>query len=166
MTSKIITILLISASLAGLLFALNKTTYPELPSDLVFQRIDGEEQTLQEMKGKPVLVTFWSTNCPLCIQDIGLLNRLYAKHQGGEKFELLAPAMFYDRPDSILEISTKNNMQYPVYFDLQKKLSNAFGNIVATPTSFLLNSSGEIIYYHTGRLDFPVIDKKLTQLTG
>ena len=166
MTSKLITFSLISAFLAGLTFAFNRSSYPELSDGLVFQRIDGIEQTLQEMKGKPLLITFWSPNCQLCLQEVSHLNRLYAQHQGGKKFEILALSMYYDRPDWVLKTSTERNMQYPVYFDLQKNLSRAFGDIVATPTSFLLNSSGEIIYQHAGRIDFVFIDQKLKQLIG
>jgi len=50
--------------------------------------------------------------------------------------------------------------------DLEKSLSKAFGNVVVTPTSFLINSSGEIIYQHVGRLDFSLINQKLKALIG
>lgn len=166
MTSKLITFLLISVFLAGVTFAFNQPSYPKISEKLIFQRIDGSEQTMQELKGKPLLVTFWSPNCALCLQEVSQLNQLYAKYQGGEKFELLALSMYYDRPDWVIQSSANLNMQYPVYFDLQKKLSHAFGNIVATPTSFLLNASGEIIYQHAGRIEFDIIDQKLKQLIG
>ena len=166
MTTKLITFLLISVFLAGLVYAVNQPSYPELSEKLVFQRIDGTRQTLQELKGKPLLVTFWSPNCLVCMQEVSHFNQLYTDLQGGEKFELLALSMYYDRPDWVVQSSVEFNMQYPVYFDLQKNLSKAFGNIVATPTSFLLNSSGEIIYQHAGRIDFAIIHQKLKQLIG
>ena len=152
--------------LAGVTYKLQQSSFPVLSENLLFQRIDGAQQTLQEMKGKPVLVTFWSPNCLLCMKEVSQLNQLYHKHRGGEKFELLALSMYYDRPDLVIQTSAQSNMNYPVYFDLQKKLSEAFGHIVATPTSFLLNSSGKIVYQHSGRIDFTVVDQKLKQLIG
>ena len=166
MKSKLITFLLISVLLAGVVYAISQPSYPELSEKLIFQRVDGTRQTLQELKGKPLLITFWSPTCKICMQEVEHFNQLYALHQGGDKFELLALSMYYDRPDWVIQSAEKFNMQYPVYFDLQKKLSKAFGNIVATPTSFLLNSSGEIIYQHVGRIDFSIIHKKLKQLIG
>ncbi|MBT3204883.1 MAG: TlpA family protein disulfide reductase [Gammaproteobacteria bacterium] len=166
MPKKLITFLLILCLLVGLGLLYRQPDYPELSDNLVFQRIDGTRQTLKEIKGKPVLVTFWSPSCVICMQEVDELNQLYTQLQGGEKFDLLALSMHYDRPDTVIQSSTKSNMLYPVYLDLQNSLSKAFGDVVVTPTSFLLNSSGEIIYRHVGRIDFSLINFKLKELIG
>ncbi len=166
MPTKLITFLVFFTLLAGLSWFYQKPDYPELADNLIFQRIDGTRQTMKELKGKPLMVIFWSPSCVICMQEVEELNHLYEQHQGGEKFELLALSMYYDRPDSVVESSTHSEMLYPVYLDLQKSLSKAFGNVVVTPTSFLINSSGEIIYQHVGRLDFTFINQKLTELIG
>lgn len=166
MVTKFIALFLFITLITGVLFSLKQQAYPELPDNLVFQRIDGVKQQLQELKGKPLLITFWSPNCVICMTEIEHFNHLYHQHNGGNKFELLALSMYYDRPDWVIETSQQHGMKYPVYFDLQKNLSQAFGNIVATPTSFLLNSQGEIIYRHVGRMDFSVINQKLNEIIG
>lgn len=145
---------------------LQQQTYPTLSGQLSFQRIDGVRQSLAELHGKPLLITFWSPECVLCMAEVTQLNQIYSELRGGENFELLALSMYYDRPDRVIETSLQSGMTYPVYFDLQKTLSNAFGRIVATPTSFLLNSDGKIVYRHAGVLDFTLIKLKLQQLTG
>jgi len=166
MPTKLITFLIIVTLLAGLSWLYQKPDYPELSDNLIFQRIDGTRQTMKELKGKPLMVTFWSPSCVICMQEVEELNHLYTELQGGKKFDLLALSMYYDRPDSIVESSTQSKMLYPVYLDLQQSLSKAFGNVVVTPTSFLINSSGEIIYQHVGRLDFSFINQKLKALIG
>ena len=166
MPTKLITFLLISSLLAGLALFYLQPGYPVLTENLIFQRIDGNKQTLEELKGKPLMVTFWSPSCVICMQEVDQLNQLYTQFQGGEKFELLALSMYYDRPDLVIQSSTQANMLFPVYFDLQKKLSHAFGDVIVTPTSFLLNSQGDIIYQHSGRIDFSVIHQKLSELIG
>ena len=77
MMSKLITILLISAILVGTTVALNQPTFPELPEKLALQRIDGTKQVLQDLNGKPLLVTFWSPSCLPCLQEVSHLNQLY-----------------------------------------------------------------------------------------
>lgn len=166
MLSKFVALLLFVVMLSALFININKQAYPDIPDNLVFQRIDGLKQTFNEFKGKPLLVTFWSPNCVICMNEVDELNRLYRQNSGGKLFELLALSMYYDRPDWVLDSSQKAGMQYPVYFDLQKKLSRAFGNVVATPTSFVLNKRGEVIYRHSGRLDFPLIQQKLLKASG
>jgi thiol-disulfide isomerase/thioredoxin len=166
MFTKIITLLLFPGMLIGVLIYLDKQALPEISDDQVFLRIDGIKQQFKDLKGKPILVTFWSPNCVLCLREVEHLNLLYNQHQGGQSFELLALSMYYDRPDWVIETSSRSGMRYPVYFDLDKQLSAAFGGVVATPTSFLLDRNGQVIYRHTGQLDFSVIEQKLKHLMG
>lgn len=166
MLSKFVALLVFMLMLSALLMNINQQAYPDISDNLVFQRIDGLKQTFGELKGKPLLITFWSPNCVICLSEVDEFNRLYENNRGGQLFELLALSMYYDRPDWVLDSSQKAGMQYPVYFDLQKKLSRAFGNVVATPTSFLIDPQGDIIYRHSGRLDFTLIQQKLTKALG
>lgn len=161
----LISLILIVLSII-IIVQLQQQIYPTLSAQLSFQRIDGVTQSLADLQGKPLLVTFWSPECVLCMAEVTRLNQLYTDVQGGEKFELLALSMYYDRPDRVIESSQQSGMIYPVYFDLQKTLSNAFGRIVATPTSFLIDTEGKIVYRHAGVLDFTLIKQKLQQLTG
>jgi thiol-disulfide isomerase/thioredoxin len=166
MFSKFVAFLLLLFVLASFTWKVSQQTYPDIPDNLLFQRVDGLEQTFGEIKGKPVVVTFWSPSCVICLSEVDELNALYRRNQGGTKFELLAPSMYYDRPDWVIDSSEKTGMTYPVYFDLSKKLSKAFGNVVATPTTFLINSKGEIIYRHSGRLDFLYLQQQLKLAIG
>jgi len=100
------------------------------------------------------------------MQEVDEFNQLYKQNRGGEKFELLALSMYYDRPDWVIQSSTESKMLYPVYLDMKKTISTAFGGIVATPTSFLLNSQGDIIYRHSGRIDINTLNQKLKELIG
>ncbi len=163
---KFLSFLAIISAVALLTFQLRSPNYPDIDDNLIFQRIDGTRQTFKEFKGKSLLVTFWSPTCSICMEEVEAWNNLYLRNQADHPFELLALSMYYDRPDWVIQTSQQKDMRYPIYLDLQNQLAQAFGNIVATPTTFLLNSSGEIIYRHTGKLDFDVINKKLTQLTG
>jgi len=166
MFTKIISLLLFLAVLTGVWVHLNKQSYPQISDKLEFQRIDGVKQRFAELKGKPLLITFWSPSCVICMREVEDFNRLYQQNNGGKDFEILALSMYYDRPDWVLQTRIKSGMTYPVYFDLQKNLSSAFGHVVATPTSFLLDHNGQVIYHHVGRLDFPTLKNKLKQLIG
>lgn len=166
MFPKFVAFILFVLVLVALTWKLAQQAYPAIPDSLLLQRVDGLKQTFGELKGKPILVTFWSPNCVICLSEVDELNALYERNQGGTKFELLAPSMYYDRPDWVIDSSHKAGMKYPVYFDLQKNLSKAFGNVVATPTSFLINSQGEIIYRHSGRLDFLYLQQQLKLAIG
>ena len=165
MFAKFIAFLLLISALVVLALQLRAPQYPVIHSDLLFQRIDGTQQTFADHKGLPLLITFWSPSCTICMHEVEDLNQLYTKLEGGTRFELLALSMSYDRPDQVVHTAQVKGMRYPVYLDLNNELAKAFGNIVATPTTFLLNAGGEIIYRHAGKLDFKLLSQKLAQLT-
>ncbi len=166
MPVKLISLSLITLLVLVAVVGMARMADEQLDDDLVFQRIDGTEQTFQQLKGKPLLVTFWSPSCVVCMDEVDDFNQLYRNHAGGSEFELLALSMSYDRPDWVIETSRQAGMLYPVYFDLQKNLASAFGDVMATPTSFLLDRDGRIVYRHSGRLDFSLLGQKLTELKG
>ncbi len=166
MLVKIISFVVLISALAVLAFQLHSPDYPVIEDNLIFQRIDGTRQSFKDLKGKPLIVTFWSPTCTICMHEVGGWNALYQKNQADHPFELLALSMYYDRPDLIVQASQQKGMSYPVYLDLQNQIAQAFGNIVATPTTFILDTSGDIIYRHAGKLDFELIAQKLSQLSG
>jgi len=166
MSTKLITIVLASSIISILFFWLQQPSYPTLSEQLLLQRIDGKQQQLGDIRGKPALVAFWSPSCAPCMQEVAELNQLYTQLEGGRKFELLALSMTYDRPDHVIFTSKRASMLYPVYLDLSNELSRAFGDIVATPALFLLNAEGEITYQHSGKSDFTLITQKLKKLIG
>ncbi len=47
---------------------------------LTVQGFDGKPVTLADYKGKVVLVDFWATNCPPCLEEFPAMKQLYAKH--------------------------------------------------------------------------------------
>lgn len=166
MFAKILSFVVLISALAVLAFQLRSPDYPVIEDKLIFQRIDGIRQSFEELKGKPLIVTFWSPSCLICMHEVEAWNTLYQQNQANHPFELLALSMYYDRPDLVVQASQQKGMNYPVYLDLQNQLAQAFGNIVATPTTFIIDSSGGIIYRHAGKMDFELIAQKLSQLTG
>lgn len=166
MLTKFVALLLSMTVLAVVWMNLSTGTYPKIPNELTFQRIDGQQHTFKDILGKPLLVTFWSPSCAICMHEVDALNRLYSDQQGGSRFELLGLSMYHDRPDSVLESSQRAGMIYPVYLDLDKQLSLAFGNVMTTPTTFLINAEGNIVFRHSGKLDISKITQKINALAG
>src|SRR5512137_1942547 len=63
--------------------------------NVTFSTITGKKINLKELSGKPVIVTFWATDCPACIKEIPDLIDLYKQyHKQG--LEIIAVAMYYD----------------------------------------------------------------------
>ena len=124
--------------------------------EITFKTIDGKQIELKKLKGKPVLVTFWATNCPGCIKKMPHLIELYHElHKKG--LEIIGVAMPYDRPDHVLEMRKRKNIPYPIALDIKGEAVSAFGQVRLTPSSFLINPEGVIVKHKIGEMDMKLI---------
>ncbi|MGD2084153.1 MAG: TlpA disulfide reductase family protein [Chromatiales bacterium] len=133
--------------------ALWRATGPQGPApDVSFQLIDGRKLEMRGLEGRPVLVTFWSTTCGLCIKEMPDLVRLY-EQLGPRGMEIVGVAMPYDRPDRVVAMARRKGLNYPVAIDVQGEVTRAFGEIRGTPTSFLIAPDGTILFRRLGPID-------------
>lgn len=98
---------------------------------------------ISSLKGKKVIVNFYASWCPNCIEELAELNKI--KSSKLNDVEILAIT------DESLEklIWFKNKKQYPFIF---MKLNDVFPNIGihSIPVTYLLNTKGEVVYEKVG----------------
>jgi thiol-disulfide isomerase/thioredoxin len=133
----------------------------DVAPETTFSSITGQKIILSELRGKPVLITFWATSCASCLKEIPHLIELYHNYHAQQGLEIIAVAMAYDPPNHVLELSKVLQLPYPVALDMQSDNAHAFGDVSLTPTSFLIAPNGTIALQKTGLLD---IDELTTQL--
>jgi peroxiredoxin len=144
--------------------ALWRATGPQGPApDVSFQLIDGRRLHLSRLEGRPVLVTFWSTTCGLCIREMPDLVRLY-EQLGPRGLEIVGVAMPYDRPDHVVAMARRKGLNYPVALDIDGEVVRAFGEIRGTPTSFLIDPDGNIRFRRFGPLDPRHLEEQLERM--
>lgn len=130
--------------------------------DVTFVTLEGKSIPLADLTGKVVLVNFWATDCPGCIQEMPDLIKTYQDYQD-KGFEVIAVAMSYDPPSRVLNYTQKNALPFPVMHDGYGKIADSFNEIRVTPTSFILDKQGRIISRIIGELDFPALRTLLNQ---
>jgi len=113
--------------------------------------------------GKPLLVSFWSTSCGVCLQEMPHLADVY-KEFNPKGFEMVAVAMPFDRPSDVVELSEKSNWPFLVAIDLNNQVSESFGNIKVTPTAFLIDQNGDIVEKYVGAIDLTKFRNRLAGL--
>lgn len=129
--------------------------HPEPPPPapkVVFTGIDGKTTDLQALQGKPVLVTFWATDCHSCVEEIPDLIALYdAYHARG--LEIIAVNMYHDLPSHVVEMTRMKQIPYIVALDVQAQHALAFGRILATPTTFVISPDGLMVKQIIGKFN-------------
>ena len=135
-----------------------------LAPEVTFRTLDGERLALHDARG-PTLVSFWSTSCGVCLDEMPDLAELHADY-APRGFELVAVAMPHDRPDHVLELAERRALPFPVALDIDGEVLAAFEPVPGTPTSFLIDAEGRIVDKHSGRADLAALRRRLDELLG
>ena len=148
---------LLATVLSPLIIAVSINIYqnysPKLAPDVTFSTLTGEKIALKALHGKPVLVTFWASDCPECLKEIPIFTELYENYHS-KGLEIIAVAMPYDPPNHVIALNQEKHIPYPIALDLDTEVVHAFDNVQVTPTTFLINPQGIIDLKIIGKIDF------------
>ena len=118
-------------------------------ADINVVDMNGDTRTLDDLKGKFVLVNFWATWCNPCKVEMPLLERL---HQTlvSDKFTVLGLHVG-PGPENIEEFKKLMPISFPIYVDMELEVD---WGVPGLPTTFLLNPEGRLIYRAVGKREF------------
>ena len=129
----------------------------------VFKDMQGTEQRLQDYRGKWVLVNFWATWCPPCLEEIPDLIALYEAHK---KTDLVVIGVALDSTkESVVEFVAKKKISYPVVFG-DYDLAGQVGEVEALPTSYLYDPAGKLVSYQQGMVTRASVESYVKSKTG
>ncbi len=161
-TKPLFIALAVLAILGALAYAL--TQKPQAPA-ATFTTLDGRQLSMEQLRGKVVLVNFWATSCPGCIKEMPDMIEAYRDYKD-KGFEIVAVAMSYDPPNYVANFVQTRQLPFPVALDVKGEHARAFGDVQLTPTSFLIGKDGSILDQKLGELDFgklrAQLDKELS----
>jgi len=130
--------------------------------DIAVKNNQGETFNLSKPM-KPVLVSFWATSCPGCIKEMPDLAKM--KHALGDRFEIVAVSMDYDPADQVTKFIKANNYPFIYVMDTDGNIAKAFGDVLLTPTNFLIAPNGKIVYHIVGEVHFDKVAERIKQLS-
>ncbi len=98
----------------------------------------------ESLKGKYVLLDFWSIWCGPCQHEIPNLKKLYDE-TNREKFEIVG--IIGDEPPSneLKDLIKKDSITWPQILSTESNSINQTYGIDGYPTTFLINPKGEIV---------------------
>ncbi|GAB4460220.1 MAG: hypothetical protein OHK0029_23910 [Armatimonadaceae bacterium] len=121
----------------------NGPVVPEFTGELP----SGETFRLSDYKGKVVLLNFWATWCPPCIEEIPDLIRLQEKY--GDKGLQVVGLSADDSLEVAAEFAKKNGVNYPILI-APPDVARAVGGVQGLPTSVLLDQEGKVVWMMEG----------------
>jgi len=156
MFSALLAVACLAALIVWVLPGLKRANAPPVE----FGLLDGTRTSLAALRGRPVLLVFWSTTCTPCLEEIPDLVKLHDAYSS-RGLMLLAVTMPYDPPLAVRDFARAHKLPYAIAIDLQGVSARAFG-VASIPNSVLIDRDGRIAWQQTGRLD-PVRARRLIE---
>jgi thiol-disulfide isomerase/thioredoxin len=148
-----------AAALGGMGVAwLNETTQnaPVSPADdfwrQEFVRPTGGMLRMSALRGRPLILNFWATWCPPCIEELPLLSDFHQENSGNG-WQVLGLAI--DRVDSVERFLAHSPVSFPVAMagvpgiDMTRSLGNLMGGL---PFTVVFDADGVVVHRKMGRI--------------
>ncbi len=124
-----------------LLFSFIKISYGA--DDFILNDTAGTKHTLSQYKGKWVIVNYWATWCPPCLEEVPDLVALYDKHRN-KNIMLIGVAFDYQSPKEVAKYVDDMLMSYPIVLG-DDAVRKQIGSSEVLPTTYIYNPQGRLI---------------------
>jgi len=118
-----------------------------------WQTPDGKLANLSEWQGKVLVVNFWASWCPPCVEEMPTLDHLQQEYL---QQNVLFVGIGIDSPSNIREFLKSTPVSYPIVIggmegsNISKQMGNTQG---ALPYTVVINTKGKAVYTKLGKID-------------
>lgn len=159
------TVVVLAAALAGVLgYQVWDDGRPDRRPDLTLPDLQEQPRSLSEWDGKLIVLNFWATWCPPCVEEMPLFQALQDEYaERGVQFIGVA----VDRPDAVAEFVAEHDIRYPILYGRQAAMSAGqdFGNQAGTlPWTVIIDQSGHIRQVFDREVEREQIEPVLVEL--
>lgn len=120
--------------------------------EFTLQTTEGKVVSLSSLRGKVVMVHFWATWCPPCVEEIPTLDRFYRAFFGKD-FELLAVSVDEGGAPDVTSFMQRNKLTLPVFLNPDRSIANLFGTF-KFPETYIIDRQGIVRYKAIGARDW------------
>ena len=112
--------------------------------DFAIRGLNGENIVLSQLNNaRPVVLDFWASWCPYCVQEMPHLNQFYAENK--YKLDVIGINVGESQARA-QDVVRRKGVSYPVGLDQNRQVSRSY-KVVGIPTVVYIDQGGEILYY-------------------
>jgi thiol-disulfide isomerase/thioredoxin len=122
--------------------------------------------SIADLRGKVVLVNFWTYGCVNCVNTLPHVTALYAKYKdrGLVVVGIHTPEFPFEKSGGNVQAALKRHgITYPVAQDNNSRTWNAYGNRY-WPAQYIVDQNGAIVFQHDGEGEYEQIDRTIQNL--
>ena len=132
---------------------MNPVSPPLAAPGFTLPDMDDEMHSLNDFRGKVVMLNFWATWCPPCRREMPSMQRLYDKYR--ERGLVVVAVNQFEDPDLVFEFTGRLSLEptFPILFDRESRVSEKY-RVKGLPTTYLLDKKGRIHFRAIGGREF------------
>lgn len=121
--------------------------------DFTLTTLDGKQVTLSQLRGKPVVINFWSTWCEPCKVEHELLQQAASFYGSAAHF---LGVVYQDDEAAVRKYLESRSNRYPQLLDPGTRVAIDFG-VAGVPESFLVDADGVVLERQAGVVTAPLV---------
>lgn len=125
----------------------------QLADDFTVFDSEGNEVSLSDMQGKPVVVNFWTSWCGPCRSEMPFFDAAYREY--GEEVVFMMVNLtdgHTETPENAAEFADANGYVFPIYHDLTGNASTIY-RIYSIPMTLFINPDGSLAHSVSGAMN-------------
>lgn len=125
---------------------------------------NGNEITLDSLKGKPIVLNFWASWCPPCRNEMPAFEQAYKEYGNDVQFIMVSHlAWGSDTVESAKAFYEQSGYTFPIYFDTKFEAYSTY-EIQSIPRTVFINADGTISNYITGGISYTVLIQEINKI--
>ena len=109
---------------------------------------EGKAHSLAGYRGQWLIVNFWATWCPPCLEEI---PDLVAIKESRKDVQVIGIAMEYQDAKQVMQFADGMFVNYPIVLG-DRKVSESVGQVDGLPTTFIYDPQGRLAERHLGKI--------------
>ncbi|MEO5802637.1 MAG: TlpA disulfide reductase family protein [Verrucomicrobiota bacterium] len=110
--------------------------------------LDGKEVDLKKLRGKVVLIGFFTTNCGPCIDEMPSLEKEVWQKFKDKKFAMLVIGRGHENKE-LGEFAKQHQLSFPLVSDPKQKIYKLFATM-HVPRNYVIDAKGSIVFQSVG----------------
>lgn len=148
---ELVVLLVLGSVAVGVFGWLRGPKLPDAAPAFTLSDLSGGKLSLDQLRGKVVVVNFWATWCTPCLAELPMLTNFAEAHP-----DMVVVGVAVDEPGPVRARVERSQIRYPVVIGTQAVV-DAYG-VSAFPTTVVVDAEGQVRWSHTGLLFRPHLE--------